>query len=290
MTVNSDAYIMRRQRRWATTGMTFREKLAEASRRNQSLLCIGLDPDSAKLKGTPVASFVQAIIEATQDLVCAYKPNLAFFEALGIGGMQTLLEALRGVPSHIPIIADAKRGDIASTNRFYAQALFEVYDFDAATVNPYGGGDAVEPFLEYADRGVFVWCRSSNPGAADLQGLRLEDGRLLFEAVAELANLWNTAGNVGLVMGATWPEELERVRAICPGLPMLLPGVGRQGADLGRALQAALDAEGGGVIVSASRQILYASPGDDFAEAARRAALGLRDEINRERDALLARR
>ncbi|MCH7577256.1 MAG: orotidine-5'-phosphate decarboxylase [Chloroflexi bacterium] len=270
--------------------MTFREKLAEASRRNQSLLCIGLDPDPSKLGGTPVAAFLQPIIEATQDLVCAYKPNLAFFEALGIGGMQTLLEALRGVPSHIPIIADAKRGDIASTNRFYAQALFEVYDFDAATVNPYGGGDAVEPFLEYADRGVFVWCRSSNPGAAELQGLRLEDGRLLFEAVAELANVWNTAGNVGLVMGATWPEELERVRAICPDLPMLLPGVGSQGADLGRALRAALDAEGGGVIVSASRQILYASPADDFAEAARRAALGLRDEINRERDALLARR
>ena len=290
MTVNPDAYIMRRQRRWATTGTTFREKLAEASQRNQSLLCVGLDPDPAQLKGTPVAAFVQAIIEATQDLVCAYKPNLAFFEALGSGGMQTLLEALRAVPAHIPVIADAKRGDIASTSRFYARALFEVYDFDAATVSPYLGHDSVEPFLEYGDRGVFLLCRTSNPGAADLQGLRLEDGRPLFQAVAELANRWNTRGNVGLVVGATWPQELERIRAICPDLPFLLPGVGGQGADINQALRAGLDAEGGGVIVSSSRQVLYASSGDDFAGAARKVALGLRDEINRHRNALLARR
>ncbi len=270
--------------------MTFWEKLAEASRRNQSLLCVGLDPDPARLGGMPVAAFVQAVIDATRDLVCAYKPNLAFFEALGTGGMQTLLEALRGVPSHIPVIADAKRGDIASNSRFYAQALFEAYDFDAATVNPYLGYDSVEPFLEYGDRGVFLLCRTSNPGAGDVQGLRLADGRPLFEAVAELANEWNTRGNVGLVMGATWPGELERVRALCPELPMLLPGAGAQGADLSRALRAGLDARGGGVILSASRQVLYASSGDDFADAARRAALGLRDEINRERDALLARR
>ncbi len=270
--------------------MTFWEKLAEASRRNQSLLCVGLDPDPSRLTGTPVATFLQAVVEATKDLVCAYKPNLAFFEALGIGGMQTLLEALRGVPSHVPVIADAKRGDIASSSRFYAQALFEVYDFDAATVNPYLGGDSVEPFLEYGDRGVFLLCRTSNPGAEDVQGLRLADGRPLFEAVAELANAWNTRGNVGLVMGATWPEELERVRALCPELPFLLLGVGPQGADLGQALRSGLDDQGGGLIVSASRQVLYASSGDDFADAARRAALGLRDEINRERDALLARR
>ncbi len=281
---------MRRQRRWASTGTTFRDKLAQASQRNQSLLCVGLDPDPPLLQGTPVATFLQAIIEATLDVVCAYKPNLAFFEALGTGGMQTLLEALRPVPAHIPVIADAKRGDVGNTARFYAHALFEEYDFDAVTVNAYGGRDAVEPFLEYADRGVFVWCRSSNPGAADLQNLRLSDGRPLFEAVAELANQWNTRGNVGLVVGATWPEELERVRAICPHLPILLPGVGPQGADLAAALQAGLDAEGGGVIVSSSRQVLYASSGKDFAVAARKVALGLRDEINRQRDALLARR
>jgi orotidine-5'-phosphate decarboxylase len=283
---------MRRQRRWASTdtGTTFRDKLIAAGRRNESLLCIGLDPDPAHLKGTPVATFIQAIIEATEELVCAYKPNLAFFEALGIGGMQTLLEALTRVPPHIPVIADGKRGDIASTSRFYAHALFDVYDFDAATVNPYGGRDAVEPFLEYADRGVFVWCRSSNPGAADLQDRALADGRLMYEAVAEAARGWNVYGNVGLVVGATWPQELERVRAICPEMTILLPGVGRQEGDLAAALRAGLDAEGGGLIVNSSRQVLYASTGDDFAGAATRAALALRDEINRQRDALLARR
>ncbi len=270
--------------------MTFRDKLIEASRRNQSLLCVGLDPDPSLLKGTPVVTFLQTIIEATQDLVCAYKPNLAFFEALGIGGMQTLLEALRGIPAHVPIIADAKRGDIASTSRFYAQALFEVYDFDAATVNPYLGHDSVEPFLEYGDRGVFLLCRTSNRGAEDLQSLHLADGRPLFEAVAELAKRWNTRGNVGLVVGATWPEELARIRAICQNMPILLPGVGAQGADLAEALRAGLDAEGGSVIVTSSRQVLYASSADDFAEAARGAALNLRDEINRQRDAVLAER
>jgi len=281
---------MRRQRRWASTGTTFRDKLIEVSRRNQSLLCVGLDPDPSLLRGTPVVTFLQAIIEATQDIVCAYKPNLAFFEAMGTGGMLTLMEALRGVPVHVPVIADAKRSDIASTSRFYARALFEEYDFDAATVNPYLGGDSVEPFLEYGDKGVFVLCRTSNPGAEDIQNLRLSDGRPLFEAVAELANRWNTQGNVGLVVGATWPAELERVRAICPELPILLPGVGAQGADLGSAMGAGLDAEGGGVIINSSRQVLYASSGDDFAEAARKVALGLRDEMNRQRDALLAQR
>ncbi|MEE8346141.1 MAG: orotidine-5'-phosphate decarboxylase [Dehalococcoidia bacterium] len=288
--MNPDAYNMRRQRRWASTGKTFRDKLIEASQRNQSLLCVGLDPDPSLLRGTPVVTFLQAIIEATQDIVCAYKPNLAFFEALGTGGMQTLLEALRGVPVHVPVIADAKRADIASTSRFYAQALFDEFDFDAATVNPYLGGDSLEPFLEYGDRGVFLLCRTSNPGAADIQGLRLSDGRPLYEAVAELANRWNTRGNVGLVVGATWPEELERIRGICPELPILIPGVGAQGADMASALGAGLDADGGGVIINSSRRVLYASSGDDFAEYARKVALALRDEINRQRDALLGRR
>ena len=269
-------------------GATFREKLSEAGRRNQSLLCVGLDPDPAMLKGTPVADFVKEIVEATQDLVCAYKPNLAFFEALGIGGMQTMLEALTRVPAHIPVIADAKRGDIGNTDRFYAKALFDVYDFDAATVSPYLGYDSIEPFLEYEEKGVFLLCRTSNPGADDFQGLRLADGRPLYEEVAARANEWNRRGNLGLVVGATWPEELARVREICPSLPLLVLGVGSQGAALDDALRAGLDAEGGGVIVSTSRQVLYASDRDDYAEAARRAARELRDEINRKRDAQLA--
>jgi len=270
----------------ATSG--FAEKLREASRRNQSFLCVGLDPDPTHLKGTPVPAFLQAVIDATHDLVCAYKPNLAFFEALGIGGMQTLLEALRSVPAHIPIIADAKRGDIGNTARFYARALFEVYDFDAATVNPYGGFDAVEPFLAYADRGVFVWCRSSNPDAAELQDLPLNDGRPLYEAVAAMAGSWNQHGNVGLVMGATWPEPLARVRQLCPELPILLPGVGSQTGDLAQAVRAAMDGQGEGFIVSSSRQVLYAASGDGFAREARKVALSLREQINREREAVLA--
>ena len=270
--------------------MMFPEKLRAAIRRNSSFLCIGLDPDPELMPHPHISSFLQEIVEATKDLACAYKPNLAFFEALGTGGMQTLLESLRSVPAHIPVIADAKRGDIGNTARFYARALFEAMGFDAATVNPYGGHDAVEPFLEYFDRGVLVWCRSSNPGAADLQDLTLADGRPLYEAVAEKAREWNVNGNVGLVVGATWPEELARVRAICPDQTILIPGVGSQGGDLAASLAAALDSDGGGVIVSASRQVLYASSGDDFAKAAGRAARELRDQINRERETLLARR
>ena len=155
----------------------FSEKVRAAAETNNSFLCIGLDPDPELMAHPHIPSFLQEIVDATSDLVCAYKPNLAFFEALGMGGMQTMLESLRSVPKHIPIIADAKRGDIDNTARFYARALFDVYKFDAVTVNAYGGRDAVQPFIDYADRGVLVWCRSSNPGAADLQDMKLEDGR-----------------------------------------------------------------------------------------------------------------
>ncbi len=274
----------------------FADKLRAASRRNSSFLCIGLDPDPELMPHPHIPSFLQEIVEATKDLACAYKPNLAFFEALGMGGMQTLLESLRSVPPYIPIIADAKRGDIGNTARFYARALFEALGFDACTVNAYGGRDAVQPFLEYADRGVFVWCRSSNPGGAEIQDLPLAGGRPLYEAVAQRAREWNVHGNVGLVMGATWPRELERVRRLCPDMLMLLPGVGAQQGDLAAAVRAALDSDGAGLIVSASRRVLYgptparrgASRGKDYAKAARRAAQQLRDEINREREAALS--
>ncbi len=270
--------------------MGFREKLRASSQGNSSFLCVGLDPDPELMPHPHIPSFLQEIVQATADLVCAYKPNLAFFEALGTGGMQTLLEGLRSVPAQVPIIVDAKRGDIGNTARFYARSLFESYGFDAATVNPYGGRDAVEPFLDYADRGVFVWCRSSNPGAADLQDLTLSDGRPVYEAVAEKAREWNVLGNVGLVVGATWPHELERVRHLCPDMPILLPGVGAQEGDLDAAVAAALDAGGGGIIVSASRQVLYASRGKDYAKAARKAAQRLRERINHQREAVLTRR
>jgi orotidine-5'-phosphate decarboxylase len=234
-------------------------------------------------------AFLSEIVDATKDLVCAYEPNLAFFEALGVGGMQTLLESLRNVPSHIPVIADAKRGDIGNTARFYARALFEAYDFDAATVNPYGGRDAVAPFAEYADRGVLVWCRSSNPGAADVQDVRTENGRALYEEIAERAREWNEHGNIGLVAGATWPEQIGRVREICPDQVILVPGVGAQEGELESAVQAASDARSGGFIINASRAVLYASRTGDYAGNARRAAESLRGRINLTRDALLAR-
>ena len=267
----------------------FAEKLSAARQRNQSFLCVGLDPDPELLPHPHIPSFIQEIVDATADLVCAYKPNLAFFEALGIGGMQMLLESLRSVPSHIPVIADAKRGDIGNTARFYARSLFEVYDFDAATVNPYGGYDAVQPFLEYVDRGVLIWCRSSNPGAGDIQDLPLSDGRPLFEAVAEQAREWDRHGNVGLVVGATWPEQIARVREICPRMLFLLPGVGAQEGELAAALRAAMDEEGEGFIVTATRSVIYASGGGSYAKNARRAAQRLRDQINEQREAVLAR-
>jgi len=272
----------------------FFAKLRQASQSNHSFLCVGLDPHPSLLPEKDVAVFNRAIIEATADVVCCYKPNLAFYEAMGPQGLEVLLRTVEAVPSHIPVIADAKRSDIASTAEAYARALFDVYGFDAATVNPYLGTDSLAPFLERADKGVFVLCRTSNPGGADLQGLTVtSDGtsRPLYEAVAELArDRWNERGNVGLVVGATFPEELGRIRQLCPRLPFLLPGVGAQGAEVAATVRNALDEDGGGLIINSSRQILYASSERDYAQAARRAAEALRDEINRQREAALAER
>jgi len=274
---------------------TFSEKLRQATRSNASFLCVGLDPDPSLLppslagsEASRVVAFLTAVVEATREVVCAYKPNLAFFEALGPEGMPALTEVLRAVPPDVPVIADAKRGDIGSTARFYAKALFETYGFDAATVNPYGGRDSVEPFAEYGDRGVFLWCRSSNPGAADLQDLRLADGRLLYEAVAEAAREWNSRGNIGLVAGATYPGQIRRLREVCPGMLFLVPGVGTQQGDIDAAVAAAMDAGGEGFLVNVSRAVLYASRGADFAAAAGQAAQALRQRINRARETALA--
>jgi orotidine-5'-phosphate decarboxylase len=270
----------------------FFAKLREAIQRNESFLCVGLDPDPSRLPEGDVAAFNRAIVEATADLVCVYKPNLAFYEALGPRGMEVLHQTLEAIPKNIPVIGDAKRGDIGSTAQAYARALFDIYGFDAVTVNPYLGGDALAPFLERADKGVFVLCRTSNPGGADLQDRLIGgdgDGRPLYEVVARLArDKWNVHGNVGLVVGATYPEELGRIRQLCPNMTFLLPGVGAQGADVAAAVRNALDEEGGGFIITSSRQILYASSGGDYAQAARRAAQALRDEINRQRAAALA--
>ncbi len=269
--------------------MNFLEKLLNAARTNRSLLCIGLDPDPELMPWGDVAEFNRAIVDATLDLVCAYKPNLAFYEALGIDGLKALEKTVDYIPADIPVIGDAKRGDIGNTARAYARALFETLGFDAATVNPYLGYDSLEPFIEYREKGVFILCRTSNAGSAHFQDLLLceksakagEGVKALFEVVAQRAREWNTFGNVGLVVGATYPEELRRVRELCPQMPLLIPGIGAQGGDLASAVRYGVDAQGEKAIISSSRQIIYASKGKDFAEAARGAALKLRDEINR---------
>ncbi len=272
--------------------MNFAERLRVASHRTSSLLCVGLDPDPQRLPAVvnsdsdPVYAFCAALIEATANLVCAYKPNSAFFEALGSHGYETLRRVIAAVPSHIPVILDAKRGDIGSTAEAYAQVAFDLLDADAVTLNPYLGGDALAPFLRYHERGCILLCKTSNAGSADLQDLLLTDGRPLYMHVAERArDQWNAYENVGLVVGATHPSVLREVRALCPTMPLLVPGVGAQGGDVIEAVRAATDAAGENVIINASRSIMYASSGSDFAEAARTEALRLHDLINRGRDA-----
>ena len=259
--------------------MRFIDKLLNASRKNKSWLCIGLDPDPELISGVDVLEFNKAIIECTCDLVCAYKPNLAFYEALGTGGLTTLEKTIKHISGDIPVIGDAKRGDIGNTARAYARALFSVLGFDAATVSPYLGFDSIEPFINCQDKGVFILCRTSNKGAADFQDLRT-DGLPLYEAVAKKALEWNTLGNIGLVVGATYPEELKRVRSICPEMPLLIPGIGAQGGDLAAAVGYGVDTRGEKAIINVSRQILYASKEKDLAQAARNVADKIRNQIN----------
>jgi len=266
--------------------MAFTDKLLQAIQRNNSLVCLGLDPDPELMPRMGLLEFNRAIVDATSDLVCAYKPNLAFYEALGIEGITALQKTAEYVPDNIPIIGDAKRGDIGNTARAYARALFETFGFDAATVNPYLGYDSLEPFINYKDKGIFILCRTSNAGAVDFQALACWSARPdcrqqpLFMLVAQKAKEWNKFNNIGLVVGATWPEDLREIREVCPDMTLLIPGVGVQGGDLELAVSYGIDAEGKGAIFSSSRQILYASKGSDFAQAARRAADELRRQIN----------
>jgi orotidine-5'-phosphate decarboxylase len=259
--------------------MKFTDKLLNISRKNKSWLCIGLDPDPELMPEVDVLQFNKAIIEATSDLVCAYKPNLAFYEALGSKGLAILEKTVKYISGDIPVIGDAKRGDIGNTARAYARALFSVLGFDAATVNPYLGFDSIEPFINYQDKGVFILCRTSNRGATDFQNL-CTNGLPLYEAVAQKAQEWNIYGNIGLVVGATYPEELKRVRSICPEMPLLIPGIGTQGGDLASAVGYGVDVRGEKAIINVSRQILYASKERDFAQAARNVAEKIRKQIN----------
>jgi len=267
--------------------MVFLNKLLTATRRNNSWLCVGLDSELSKiptfLRERPhaVFEFNRAIIEATSDLVCAYKPNLAFYEMLGPAGLEILYKTRELIPQEIPVIADAKRGDIENTARAYAKALFEYYRFDAATVNPLMGFDSVAPFLEYSEKCVFLLVRTSNPGARDFQELHCA-GKPFYQHIAEKARQWNTKQNVGVVVGATAPDELATVRQIVGDeMPILVPGVGAQGGDLESAVKNSVNSRGELAIITASRSVLFASQERDFALAARKAAQALRDAINR---------
>ncbi len=264
--------------------MNFIDKLTNTTRKNKSLLCVGLDPDSELMpEKVSIFEFNKAIIDATSDLVCAYKPNFAFYEALGNEGLDALKRTVDYIPQDIPAIADAKRGDIGNTAKAYARAIFSHFNFDAATVSPYLGFDSVEPFLQHRDKGVFILCRTSNASAVDFQALRceVESGhRPLFEIVALKASQWNAHGNIGLVIGATYPEELRLIRQNYPDMPLLIPGIGAQGGDLASTVRYGVDAQGEKAIINSSRQIIYASREKDFAEAARQAASELREQIN----------
>jgi orotidine-5'-phosphate decarboxylase len=267
---------------------SFLERLHAAARKNESWLCVGLDPDPGLAPrglltddaSEWVPRFLGAIVDATRDLVCCYKPNLAFFEALGLNGQRALRTLLEALPGDIPLLVDAKRGDTPQTMRAYARAIFDDLGADAVTVSPYLGRDSLEPFFDYADRGVFVLCKTSNPGAGEIQDLLVEGSEPLFLRVARQAASWDKHGTLGLVVGATYPADVAAVRRIAPRAPILLPGVGAQAGDLERSVQAGVDADGGGAIVNASRTILYASAGSNWQVAARTEAENLRSAIN----------
>jgi orotidine-5'-phosphate decarboxylase len=272
--------------------LSFLAKLSAAQRAHDSILCIGLDPEPASIPASlgrgPQAAvrFLRKIIRATSPHVCAYKPNLAFFERYGTAAMDVLALTLQAIPAEIPVILDAKRGDVPNTSAAYADALFGSFRADAATVAPYVGLDSITPFTT-AGRYAFVLARTSNPGAGDFQDLEVA-GRPLYERVVERCVDRFPADRCGFVVGATYPDEARRLRALAPDRLFLMPGVGSQGGDVGVGLRAALDANGGGVLPSASRSVLYASAGDDFEKAAASAARQLRDAANDVRSAAMA--
>jgi orotidine-5'-phosphate decarboxylase len=267
--------------------MTFLEMLQDAGRRNGSMLCVGLDPDPARfpegLKGDAgkIYDFCARIVDATADLVIAFKPQIAYFAAhRAEGQLEQLIQQMRRAAPHVPVILDAKRGDIGSTAEQYAMEAFERYGADAVTLSPFMGFDSVQPYLKYEGKGAFLLCRTSNPGGDDLQNQRLSSVKgkpLLYEHVAKLAQgPWNVNGQLGLVVGATYPAEIEAVRKVAPNVPLLIPGIGAQGGDAVATVKAGwrVDAP---IVVSSSRQILYASDGEGYAEAARREARRTRD-------------
>ncbi|ENO93873.1 orotidine 5'-phosphate decarboxylase [Thauera sp. 28] len=274
--------------------MHFMTALQAAWQQRDSLLCVGLDPDPAKLpahlQGRPDAifEFCKAIVDATADLVCCFKPQIAYFAAhRAEDQLEALIAHIHAAHPATPVILDAKRGDIGSTAEQYAVEAFERFKADAITVNPYMGRDSVDPYLAWPDKGVILLCRTSNPGGSDLQFLEVDTphGRMkLYEHVARtVAEDWNASGNCGLVVGATFPAEIARVRELTGDMPLLVPGIGAQGGDIAATLAAGRTANGTGLMINSSRAVLYAGKGEDFADAARQVALDTRDAINAQR-------
>ncbi len=270
--------------------MGFIENISAAWNRNNSLLCVGLDtdlkkiPDHIRHKNNPVFEFNRIIIDSTQDLVCAYKPQIAYYSAIRAENeLEMTIDYIHENYPGIPVILDAKRGDIGATARMYAIEAFDRYKADAVTINPYLGADAMEPFLERADKGIIILCRTSNPGAADIQDQEIRGEKLYRIIAKKTLSDWNYNQNASLVVGATYPNELAEIREIAGDMPFLVPGIGAQGGDVERAVTNGRTRNGTGMIINSSRGIIYAGTGEDFAQAARESASALRDEINKYR-------
>ena len=264
----------------------FKDRLNQIIEKKNSLLCVGLDPDIELIPkfllqdSDPLFTFLKEIIEVTRDVAVAYKPNIAFYETLGISGWRLLEKVLEIIPSDVLLIADAKRADIGNSSRKYAELFFHNYKFDAVTVSPYLGQDSIIPFMDFEDRGVFVLCLTSNKGSLDFQYLNI-DAEPLYLKIARRVTEWNLrSGNCGLVVGATHPEDLGSIRDAAPGLPFLIPGIGAQGGNLKIAVQFGTNPDGDCALINAGRSILYASQEMDFAEAAEESAKNLNEQIN----------
>ncbi len=275
--------------------MKFSEKLEQAVKKNNSLLCVGLDPDYPRLpeavrqSDAPLFTFNKAIIDATADLACVFKPNSAFYEAAGDDGIRQLQQTCAYIQSRhpdIPIILDFKRGDIGNTNEHYAKFAFDYLRVDAVTIHPYMGREANEAFLAHKDKGIIVLCRTSNPGAGEFQDLEIKDKKLYQHVAEQIMGVWNAHGNCSLVMGSPYPGDLAWARqTFGEDALFLIPGLGAQGGDVEKTVRAGVNGKGRGIMINSSRQTLYAGSGPDFAEAARNHAALLRDEINKYRGA-----
>jgi len=266
---------------------SFIKNLEETINRKESLICVGLDPDPNQMQVHDLLEFCKRIIEEVVPYVAAIKPNLAFFEAFGLEGITTLERVVafaKEVAPEVILIGDAKRGDISSSMEKYAKAMFEAWDFDAATVNPFAGRDSIEPFLQYKDKGVLVWCKSSNPDGSQFQNIGDDDKSGLgsvYKTIAREANKWNFNQNVGLVVGATYPNELEAVRQISPDLPILVPGIGSQHGDLYASVVGGISKSKYNLLISSSRNIIYSSGNSvDYGTSAGTAAMRLRNRVN----------